>query len=122
MLFKHIDNFIVHDGNPLFSDGHSVLELMLDTVLIAGIGTTCHISPGVNWTIISWEHRKITQFLCALSSNTDEFKKVNTLLVNVLTNIRKATTESVNELFASVNIMQYVNNKTVRQTKYNTNP
>ena len=44
VLFKHINNFIVHDGNSLFSDGHSVLRLVLDTVLIAGTGRQCHIA------------------------------------------------------------------------------
>ena len=29
LLFKYINNCIVYDGNPLFSDGHSVLELVL---------------------------------------------------------------------------------------------
>ena len=28
LLLKYINNFIVYDGSPLFSDGHSVLELV----------------------------------------------------------------------------------------------
>ena len=103
MLFKHINDFIVHDGDPLFSDGHSVLELVLHTILIVGTGTHSCISPGVKRTVVRWEHSKRTQFQCALSSNTDGFDKVNTQLDNVLTNISEATTESVKELVASVN-------------------
>ena len=29
LLFKYINNFIVHEHNPLFSDGHSALELSI---------------------------------------------------------------------------------------------
>ena len=116
LLCKHINHLIVHDGNPLFSDGHSVL--LHDTVLIAGIGTQCHISPGVKTTVVSWEHSKITQFQCALSSNTGGFEKVSTLLNNVLTNISEATTESVNEFVANFNDLllkgaEDCNNKTI---------
>ena len=35
LLFKYINNFIVYDGNPLFSNGHSVLVVVLNTKLIA---------------------------------------------------------------------------------------
>ena len=31
LLFQHINIFIVHDSNPSFSDGHSVLEMVLAT-------------------------------------------------------------------------------------------
>ena len=39
MLFKYINNFIVREPNPLFSDGHSALELVLYILLITGMGT-----------------------------------------------------------------------------------
>ena len=80
-----------------------MLELVLHTVLIAGIGTQCHISPGVKRTVVKWEHSKITRFQCALSSNSDGLEKVNTLLDNVLTNISEATRERFDELVASFN-------------------
>ena len=34
LLFKYINNFIVHENNPMFSDGHSALELSIDTSVV----------------------------------------------------------------------------------------
>ena len=35
---KYINNCIDHERNPLFSDGHSALELSIDTPLIVEVG------------------------------------------------------------------------------------
>ena len=47
LLFKYINNVSVYDGNPLFSDGHSVVELVLNTKVIATLLAKCHHYPAV---------------------------------------------------------------------------
>ncbi|KAK2180782.1 hypothetical protein NP493_426g02017 [Ridgeia piscesae] len=58
LLFKYINNFIVYDGNPLFSDGHSVLERVFNTKVIATQHAQCHYNPGVKRTVVRWQHNK----------------------------------------------------------------
>ena len=79
LLFKYINNFIVHDNNPLFSDCHSALELSIDTPLIVEVGVQNCNNPIVSRQHVEWEHNKITESQCALNNNTDEFEKVNNL-------------------------------------------
>ena len=50
LLFKYINNFIVHENNPLFSDSHSALELSIATPLIVEVGV-----QNCNNTIVSRE-------------------------------------------------------------------
>ena len=51
-LFKYINNFIVHDRNPLFSVCHSMLELVLSTVVIATHNVQCRNKSGVKRTLL----------------------------------------------------------------------
>ena len=44
-LFKYINNFIVHDGNPLFADDHSMLE---QVIIKTGITQTVMIKNAIN--------------------------------------------------------------------------
>ena len=66
LLFKYINNFIVHEHNPLFSDGHSALELSINTPLIVEVGVQNCNNPIVSRQHVKWEHNKITEFQCAL--------------------------------------------------------
>ena len=70
MLFQHINNFIVHDGNPSFSDGHSVLEMVLATGLIVAKDIpcqACHMKPCVKRTVVRWESNKENEFKDAIT-------------------------------------------------------
>ena len=58
LLFQYINNFIVHDGNPSFSDGRSVLEMVLATGLIVTKDIPCHMKPSVKRTVVRWESNK----------------------------------------------------------------
>ena len=80
----YINNCIVHENNPLFSDGHSALELSIDTPLILEVGVQNY--PIVSREDVKWEHNKITEFQCALNDNTDGFEKVNNLSDMLLVN------------------------------------
>ena len=51
LLFKYINHFIVHENNPLFSDGHSALELSIDRPLIVEVGV-----PNCNNPVVSRQH------------------------------------------------------------------
>ena len=79
LLFKYINNCIVHEHNPLFSDGHIALELSIDTPLIVEVGVQNCNNPIVSRQHVKWEHNKRTEFQCALNNNTDGFEKVNNL-------------------------------------------
>ena len=54
MLFQNISHFIVHDGNPSFSDGHSVLAAGLIVTKVI----PCHMKPCVKRTVVRWESNK----------------------------------------------------------------
>ena len=99
LLFKHINNFIVYDGNPLFSDR---LELVLNTKVTAIQHARCHYNPGVKRTVVRWQHNQKAEFQSAINNNT-EFKSVSTLLNVISTNVGVATIENVNDLVASFN-------------------
>ena len=101
LLFKYINNFIVHENSPLFSDGHSALELSIDTPLIVEVGVQNY--PIASRAHVKWEHNKRTEFQCALNDNTDEFEKVNNLSDMLLANISETTKENVSELVSCVN-------------------
>ncbi len=103
LLFKYINNFIVHENNPMFSDGHSALELSIDTALIVEVGVQICKNPIVSRQHVKWEHNKITEFQCALNDNTDGFEKVNNLSDMLLANISETTKENVSELVSRVN-------------------
>ena len=79
LLFKFINNCIVHEHNPLFSDGHSALELSIDTPLIVEVGVQNCNNPIVSSQHVKCEHNKRTEFQCALNNNTDGFENVNNL-------------------------------------------
>ena len=98
-----INNFIVHEHNPLFSDGHSALELSIDTPLIVEVGVQNCNNPIVSRQHVKWEHNKRTEFRCALNNNTDGFEKVNNLSDKLLANIGETTNENVSELVSCVN-------------------
>ena len=74
LLFKYINNFIVHETNTLFSDGHSALELSIDTPWIVELGVQICNHPIVSRQHVKWEHNKRTEFQCALNDNTDWFE------------------------------------------------
>ena len=103
LLFKYINNCNVHENNPLFSDGHSALELSIDTPLIVEVGAQICNNPIVSRQHVKWEHNKITEFQCALNDNTDGFEKVNNLSDMLLANISETTKENVSELVSCVN-------------------
>ena len=103
LLFKYINNFIVHEHNPLFSDGHSALELSIDTPLIIEVDVQNCNNPIVSRQHVKWEHSKRTEFQCALNNNTDGFEKVNNLSDKLLANIGETTKENVSELVSCVN-------------------
>ena len=94
-----INNFIVHEHNPLFSDGHSAI----DTPLIIEVGVQNCNNPIISRQHVKWEHSKRTEFQCALNNNTDGFEKVNNLSDKLLANIGETTKENVNELVSCVN-------------------
>ena len=72
LLFKYINIIIVHENIPLFSDGHSALELSIDTPLIVEVGVQICNNPIVSsLQHVKWEHNKITEFQCALNDNTE---------------------------------------------------
>ena len=96
-------DFIVHENNPMFSDGHSALELSIDTALIVEVGVQICKNPIVSRQHVKWEHNKITEFQCALNDNTDGFEKVNNLSDMLLANISETTKENVSELVSCVN-------------------
>ena len=102
LLIKCINNFIVYDGNPLFSDGHSVLELVLNIKAIATQHAQCHYNPSVKRTVVRWQHNKKAEFQSAIRNNT-EFESVSTLLNDISTNVGVASKENVNDLVASFN-------------------
>ena len=85
MLFQHINNFIVHDGNPSFSDGHSVLEMVLATGLI-----------------VTKDNKK-NEFKDAICNSTEVYERVSTSLDSSLSNIADATKESVDTIVKSLN-------------------
>ena len=68
LLFQYINNFIVHDGNPSFSDGHSVLEMVLATGLIVTKDIPCHMKPSVKRTVVRWES--------AIRNSPDDYERV----------------------------------------------
>ena len=132
LLFKHINNFIVYDGNPLFSDGHSVLELVLNTKIIATQNVQCHYKPCAKRTVVRWQHNRKSDFQCAISNNNSDFESVSTLLNDIFRNVSAATKENVNDLVASFNdlllngakkcnmlkIKQYSKINTTKTSKY----
>ena len=80
MLFQHSNNFIVHDGNPSFSDGHSVLEMVLATGLIVTKDIPCHMKPCVKRTVVRWESNKKNEFKDAICNSTEDYERVSTSL------------------------------------------
>ena len=103
LLFKFINNCIVHEHNPLFSDGHSALELIIEPPLIVEVGVHNCNNPIVSRQHVKWEHNKRTEFQCALNNNTDVFENVNNLSDKLLANIGETTKENVSELVSCVN-------------------
>ena len=71
LLFQHINNFIVHDSNPSFSDGHSVLEMVLATGPIVTKDIPCHMKPSVKRAAVRWESNKKNEFKDAICNSTD---------------------------------------------------
>ena len=100
LLFQHINNFILHGGNPSFSDGHSVLEMVLATGLIV-TKDTCHMKPSVKRTVVRWESNKKNEFKDAICNSTED-GRVSTSLDSSLSNIADATKESVDTIVKSL--------------------
>ena len=71
LLVIYINNVIVYDGNPLFSDGHSVVESVLNTKVIATLHAQCHYYPAVERTVVRWQHNKKAEFQSAIRNNTE---------------------------------------------------
>ena len=103
MIFQHINNVIVHDGNPSFSDGHSVLEMVLATGLIVTKDIPCHMKPCVKRTVVRWESNKNNEFKDAICNSTEDYERVSTSLDSSLSNITDATKESVDTIVKSLN-------------------
>ena len=82
LLFQHINNCIVHDGNPSFSDGHrpSVRETVLATGPIVTTDIPCHMKPSVKRTVVRWESNKKHEFKYAICNSTEEYERVSTSL------------------------------------------
>ena len=62
LQFKYINNFIVHEHNPLFSDGHSALELSINAPLIVEVGVQNCNNLVVSRQHVKWEYNKRTEF------------------------------------------------------------
>ena len=77
LLFKYTNNFIVYDGNPLFSYEDSVLELVLNTKVIPTQHAQCHYNLDIKRAVIRWQHNKKPELQTANS----------TLLNYILTNV-----------------------------------
>ena len=103
MLFQHINNCIAHDVNPSFSDGHSVLEIVLATGLIVTKDIPCHMKLCVKRTVVRWESNKKIKFKDAICNSTEDYERVSTSLDSSLSNIADATKESVDTIVKSLN-------------------
>ena len=103
LLFQHINTFIVNDGNPSFSDGHSMLEMVLATGPIVTKDIPCHMKPSVKITVVRWESNKKNEFKDAICNSTEDYERVSTSLDYSLSNITDATKESVDTIVTSLN-------------------
>ena len=106
LLFQYINNFIVHDGNPSFSDGHSVLEMVLATGLIVTKDIPCHMKPSVKRTVVRWESNKKNEFKDAIRNSPEDYERISTSLDSSLSNIGDATKESVDTIVKSLNDLE----------------
>ena len=79
-----------------------MLELVLNTKVIATQHAQYNYNPGVKRTIVRWQHNKKTEFQSAIRNNT-EFESVSSLLNYISTNVGVAIKENVNDLVASFN-------------------
>ena len=93
-------------GPTSFSDGHSVLEMVLVTGPIVTKDIPCHMKPSVKRTVVRWESNKKNEFKDAICNSTEDYERVSTSLDYSLSNVTDATDDSVDTIVTKCSMLK----------------